>query len=69
VETNKNNEFCKIKKFMQKDSLYEFSLAGFERSNLFFIKKIEHEIASHESLCKIPRNDKIGILQNPFDKK
>jgi hypothetical protein len=50
---------------MKKVSLYEFSLAGFERSNLFFINEIEHEIASHEKLYKIPRNDKIGILQNP----
>jgi tRNA A37 threonylcarbamoyltransferase TsaD len=59
------NEFCKIKKLMIKDSLYEFSFAGFERSNLFYINEIENEIASHEKLCKIPRNDKIGILQNP----
>jgi hypothetical protein len=38
-------------------------------SNLFFRNEIEHEIASHEKLCKIPRNDKIGILQNPLKEK
>jgi hypothetical protein len=49
---------------MKKDSLYEFSLAGFERSNLFFINKIEHEIA-----FPINRdNDKIDILQNPSER-